>query len=609
MGVRYKLRDDIVEFIKFKKREDPALSCRKLVGVIKRSFAMDVSKSSVNEVIKDYKLSGPVGRPARVKPPKNFSIPEDKKQQLMDNVKPFLSAESAVAPEAAPEARIETVAEIQPETFPEPAVSVPESVGSDAGAGEDSPPLLLRPDPVADAVSIFKVSDAEVHEELKALKRSSLPDIKPAEWQGDAGMPCGRLGAAALWFAFKAACSASGLGEPVARALGVLPDGIRNGDCAILLFAGLFAEHRPGFETDDWRTLCRLAGVSETQSRALLEQVISLDNNRHLRMVVGMEIAIAFTPACYLRWVTRQGVSFYVDMAFAGVHHTPPDLERPSSAWPLFMAVEQAVDRVITNRVPFVADIRGYGLTPFLCQLVDILNGSGGDELDRVEVLGLHGRRCAEFTALPRMRREFILQATLSDEELAKVEFDVIDNSRIFVDVLTGTLYGYYEGSLMLDGASGALLRVVSLKPAQGPNVVLLSNLNRNAVSAQELLACFFDRQGPVDTRDCSDGFTLPEVPGERLPVSRLFRAIDSHCQRFFLGAPDLSWDEMCRLLYDLPGRIKDRSEAMLIRLDPPPSFDARPRLAGFLRRLNGAGFKTADGRRVIFSLGALPSS
>lgn len=62
MGVVYKLKPEIKEFIINRKKENPALSCRKFVGLIKEEFSLEMSKSHINSVLKESGLSGSVGR-------------------------------------------------------------------------------------------------------------------------------------------------------------------------------------------------------------------------------------------------------------------------------------------------------------------------------------------------------------------------------------------------------------------------------------------------------------------------------------------------------------------------------------------------------------------
>ncbi|MCX5703993.1 MAG: hypothetical protein NT066_05860 [Candidatus Omnitrophica bacterium] len=62
MGVVYKLKPEIKEFILDKKQADPILSCRGLAGLVEDNFKIKLSKSTINAIIKAAKLSMPVGR-------------------------------------------------------------------------------------------------------------------------------------------------------------------------------------------------------------------------------------------------------------------------------------------------------------------------------------------------------------------------------------------------------------------------------------------------------------------------------------------------------------------------------------------------------------------
>ncbi len=59
----YKLKSEIEQFILETKREDPKFSCRKLVLSIKEKFGAEISKSSINVIIKKNRLSSKIGRP------------------------------------------------------------------------------------------------------------------------------------------------------------------------------------------------------------------------------------------------------------------------------------------------------------------------------------------------------------------------------------------------------------------------------------------------------------------------------------------------------------------------------------------------------------------
>jgi len=62
MANPYKLNTEIEQFIIQQKRADPKLSCRRLVSLIRELFQVNLSKSLINNVIKQNNLSSPIGR-------------------------------------------------------------------------------------------------------------------------------------------------------------------------------------------------------------------------------------------------------------------------------------------------------------------------------------------------------------------------------------------------------------------------------------------------------------------------------------------------------------------------------------------------------------------
>ena len=62
MSNSYKLTSEIKEFILNEKTKDSQQSCRSLVPLIERNFSLKLSKSLINSVLKENKLSSLVGR-------------------------------------------------------------------------------------------------------------------------------------------------------------------------------------------------------------------------------------------------------------------------------------------------------------------------------------------------------------------------------------------------------------------------------------------------------------------------------------------------------------------------------------------------------------------
>ncbi|MDP8265183.1 MAG: hypothetical protein P9M12_06890 [Candidatus Aceula lacicola] len=87
MGITYKLKKEVVDYILLQKRTSPRLGCRKISDLASQFFQKEISKSSVNSILKTFLLSSPVGRRAAVgKKQEKFKIPEYRKKELFVNV-------------------------------------------------------------------------------------------------------------------------------------------------------------------------------------------------------------------------------------------------------------------------------------------------------------------------------------------------------------------------------------------------------------------------------------------------------------------------------------------------------------------------------------------
>src|SRR5471032_3069207 len=82
MGVIYKLKDEVVHFIISQRQSNPLFSCRQLAESASQKFGLNLSKSSVHDVLKDSGIITPRGR----KPTPKFTIPQEKKKQIQENL-------------------------------------------------------------------------------------------------------------------------------------------------------------------------------------------------------------------------------------------------------------------------------------------------------------------------------------------------------------------------------------------------------------------------------------------------------------------------------------------------------------------------------------------
>lgn len=216
MGVPYKIDRKVVEFIIKKKAVEPNLGCRHLALLIKEQFGVDISKSSVNSVIKEADLSKRVGRPRKARKPEirfpqeAFTLLEklqapvkpeqvlpEKTQKIELPQKPEIPAKPIILPEVeAPKppqiVPIQPEEKISPEPLkPVPAPEIPLEEEPKKPILEEKPkPEPIQPAPVeapqkkktslADITSFLQPIPINENEVLDSLGAYFL---KAAEWE------------------------------------------------------------------------------------------------------------------------------------------------------------------------------------------------------------------------------------------------------------------------------------------------------------------------------------------------------------------------------------------------------------------------------------------
>jgi hypothetical protein len=103
MGVVHKLKEDVVTFIVAQKKQYPTIGVRKLALLASEKFQINISKSSVNNVLKNASLSSVVGRRVgSTTKVEKFSIPSTRKIEISKSMLKagFVKESKAVSAEA-----------------------------------------------------------------------------------------------------------------------------------------------------------------------------------------------------------------------------------------------------------------------------------------------------------------------------------------------------------------------------------------------------------------------------------------------------------------------------------------------------------------------------
>ncbi len=431
MGVVYKLKQEISDFIIQKKKEDHSLSCRKLVDIIEQTFRIQVSKSSVNAIIKEQALSNPVGRAAVFKAPKNFFIPQEKKNLLMANVVPFLK--EGYVPTAYQEQQNHAPAEVL-EADRADVILRQQTEGSsfieEKSPGEEhkigivETPVTavnLISDILTRPVEIIKAQSVRVWEDHGVLYQ-------------DAGTVFLR---AALWEVAR---------EPVLGALVKewAGEAVEQKEPASKWEEGLFipdnvATDEAVFFSREMEESGALAGLGKKNDLTVSEEVAWESAAQSLLATAGA-----------VRLVTRNGKIFRLHPGLKEIY-TSDDKENMAEE-PLYKTMEMVADRLINNVKPFVSAFpleHSSGEALFL-EVTAALEGRE-DAIERIEVVGEDNKVLNVFEGLLPQRRGYIFLTDVK-EIFGEKRGGILDAQETFVDPVSDERVSVGSGTVLIGG-------------------------------------------------------------------------------------------------------------------------------------------------------------
>ena len=151
MGVIYKLKPEVKDFILEEKKVNPQVSCRNLAKLVQEKFNISLSKSSINLIFKEAGLSMPVGR-RRKRPPRQAKAPKEITPLPQPLIAPELPLEVSIPQAERPQEEI--LPEVQPEA---------------------TPPIIEKPTPEAMPLLPFETE----RQQVESPKAKQLQPIEP----------------------------------------------------------------------------------------------------------------------------------------------------------------------------------------------------------------------------------------------------------------------------------------------------------------------------------------------------------------------------------------------------------------------------------------------
>lgn len=544
MGVVYKLKPEILDFILQQKKEAPSLSCRKLVDIVEQTFHVHVSKSSVNAIIKEHALSNPVGRASVFKAPKNFFIPQEKKEFLLANVVPFLTGQKEEQRPVLMEAREDVV---------------------------KGDPVLMRlmPDILAKPV--------------ERKKKEKIWEDKGLLYE-DAGTIFLR---ASLWEVSR---------EPILGGL------LKTWSGAPLEYASTPAQWEEClFHQEAQRDT--LQTVSD--KRFFWEELPEIDEKaallkkEHLTVLeeASWEISLKglLATAGAVRLCTQKGKVFYLQPGLKKVYG--PQEKTNNSMAPLYKTTEMVADRLINNVKPFISAISlkdPAGKKMFL-ELTTALEGRE-DMLERIEILDGQENVLNVFEGFSFERCGYVFLSEAQDLFREPSE-NVLKQDAIFVDPLCDEEVGVDVGSVLLDGT---IFTVARKKKQEGlSQEVFISNLLDQHEKREDVLtaAVGFFPYGRTENVKISTNPVLCEgliALGQKNVLEWLRGVVFCLAEKRYFDTKDVLTTAMA-----LPGYIKKNRDFLYVKLVLQAGIVFEEEIKAAVRRINENVIFDRDGRRV----------
>ena len=621
MGVVYKFKKEVMDFVLQQKKTDHDLGCRQLAILTSEKFKIQVSKSSINAIIKNANLSNSVGRPASEEPlPKKFQIPSQKKQQLLADVRKVKIEQKPLPVNVLP----------QPKQVP---VVAPQRRG-----------FFSRREPNGQATFLRHVESSRARRaQNKGVMREGMGCIflKAAQWQLSRTSVLGGL-------------LRKHISEPLPPSFDVFCDVL---PCLSLL--GVSEPSQIGRLTN--HALWCLNGFDQPLS--------DLEISRWSSMIRAISPSVKFSleyekekwqalmEAKRFELHLESGSRIFMDACLTGVGDEnlppPPGEEEAGFSACAQQAMTMLSHCVISNNRPaiFLSSARQRFFSSrepagqAVLDIVAAFEGVEGKQFKKVVVFDNAEERIAEFSLFPRQKRFFMLGAWPWQDEfllLSSATFSILSkNARMvepFYDEVTDKIFYVTAGPAPIFQqelrAKKASLRSVAVlaSPEGAPIMVILTNCEDKAPAG--ILQAFLRRWPNLDTGPAggvlraagasekignepvcslptaSAGKGSPDVlwPA-RLDASMVFQdwgdALNRYCQKHFWGAELSNFNiiQLISMLYSLPGHYVIQEQALLISLSPPAGYSCFNELQRVVQRVNEAGITDLLGRSLVINI------
>lgn len=593
MGVIYKTKEHIREYILQEKRANPHLSCRQLAPLIKKKFAVSLSKSTINSIFKEANLSAPVGR----SPVKKIKISE----------KPLQIEE--IIPSIPLPAPIEPIAKV-PEKLPPPPTPFPE-------------PIVIK----EDIVKPPEPEPSEISEPIEIAEDELLDGmgcffLKAAEWELSNDSIVGGL-------------LKKYLTHPSPEAIAL--------NSEILLFMGAF-----GFS--DWKKFESyhqkgLWAVNQAKVRisrdTLLRFAKDVKKLRGLSMALFNEYDQYLPEIRYLKVRLEDDTIFYLDPQFRTLWQ---DSNIPESFSVTTYKASRYIKGCFLDNVQTAILQTAPGSNAFsriLSEFIWCFEAIPGKTIEKISLFNLKRTEVRRIVDLSPEKRYFILGFWPWQEEGMRFIREDLRIVKSFV-LPEQNKEVFYSENITLVGQhidrQRVMIRVGLIRDtALGwPRFGVLTNIPQENQTMEEIILAYLrhwpnQEEGYQDlvrkTSKVSLRWSLsPSIMWEVKPVedqslveyslslastdlhtslNSLLFALNNYCQRHFFprGYEKFDFITMQKRFYLIAGQIERNNKLLLVKLRPPPHYAYLADLIYAAQRINESDIETPAQERIIMKV------
>ena len=549
MGVIYKLKSEVIEYILQSKRDNLFLSCRELAQLTGEKFQFQVSKSSINAVIKNAQLSSPVGRRSIINAQsKKFEIPQDKRKQMYENTQSLISQDKILSK-------------------------------SEPGHSQPLPVNIAKE-------SFYKNSVVEIKKEepqkipikqrlvnAPTVKGAGLIFLKAAQWEISGKSVLGDLFRKYLNNHvpdnFDAICDAL-------ACLKILPSEMLDD----------IIQENHGF----WK----LNGfLQKPETAKLYDWAKHAENFNNLSFEYLFRLEQFFLDVLGFKVALEDGRQLIIDARMTTIWNDKvhPDFWNSSNK-ALIMLSNYLISNIHT---PVFFAVPGKEI--FSDQFFDILavfENVTGKSTKKIVAFNREGHELASFSTIPLKKRFFIISLWPWQKEFRDLLKKDVPQKQMYYDEIMDRQFYFIELDLKIPSRDSPLmpdaLRVIMLweEQTQEPKAALLTNKFNS--SSKEIIQMYLNRWPHFDHSDLKSFFKvmaedsaptdyakndfqaiLNEPNKEELGIWQIFydfgRRLENFCQKRFFTQEDFSKGKGLSQYYNLPGSIVSTEDGLYVNI------------------------------------------